>query len=72
MAVMDGWQFLEQWKRDPRFANVPVVALSAHGALPDQPPQGAVAVLRKPFDLEVLLYVIKQHLKAGEDRLLTT
>ncbi len=50
MPRMDGWTFLRRLRADPRFAELPVVVATA--AI--DPPEGADAVLRKPFDLELL------------------
>src|SRR4051812_3823868 len=33
MPVMDGWSFRQQQKADPRLADIPVLVLSADGAM---------------------------------------
>jgi CheY-like chemotaxis protein len=58
--VMDGPRFRAALLQDPRLAKVPVVVVtaldpSAAAGL------GALRVLRKPVDIEVLVSVIRQH-----------
>jgi CheY-like chemotaxis protein len=55
MPVMDGWQFRQAQKRDPRLASIPVVVVTASGA----DFRDADAVLRKPFDLADLVRVVR-------------
>lgn len=56
MPKMDGWRFRAEQQRRADVADVPVVILSAahelerHGAA-----LGAAAVVRKPFELDILL-----------------
>jgi len=52
MPVMDGWQFREAQKKDPAIADIPVIALTAHG---DLQKFDATDHLRKPITLDVLL-----------------
>jgi CheY-like chemotaxis protein len=56
MPGMDGKEFLERRVADPDLAQIPVVVLTAasdpRSKLKDWPP---TSVLRKPFDLKVLL-----------------
>jgi CheY-like chemotaxis protein len=52
MPVMDGWQFRAEQTRDPAIADIPVVALSAHGGLCDL---DATDHLRKPVQLNKLI-----------------
>ena len=58
MPVMNGWQFLGALRRDPSLPDPPVVVVSA---VPDAAPEGAVAVLRKPFNLDRLLEVVAKY-----------
>lgn len=53
LPEMDGWEFRAQQKRDPRFAAIPVVALSGVGRLVD-----AAHSLRKPLQAQELLGVL--------------
>jgi CheY-like chemotaxis protein len=52
MPVMDGFAFMERFRADPALRQVPVVVFSA--SLKD-PPEGATAMLRKPFEIPALL-----------------
>ena len=56
MPTMNGWEFLEARRKDPRLAKVPVVVVSATG----HPARlGEVtAFFRKPVDVERLLEVV--------------
>jgi two-component system chemotaxis response regulator CheY len=53
MPVLDGWGFVERQQAEPRWADIPVVVLTAMGTLPR--PIAARALLHKPFRLEELL-----------------
>ncbi|MEO7092776.1 MAG: response regulator [Polyangiales bacterium] len=64
MPVMNGWQFrdAQQQDPDPKIAEIPVIVLSAVGGhVQKVQPLDAVAFMRKPFDLDVLLQTIQQH-----------
>jgi CheY-like chemotaxis protein len=54
MPGIDGWDFRAAQKRDPRFAMIPVVAISAAGKLVD-----ADYSLRKPLDIDALLQLLE-------------
>jgi two-component system chemotaxis response regulator CheY len=56
MPVMDGWQFMDAFRRDPVIGRTPVVVMSAYRGLAATAPElGASACIAKPFDLDVLL-----------------
>jgi CheY-like chemotaxis protein len=65
MPVLDGWQFREEQKRDPKLASIPVVVVSAV--------EGAASVdaadhVQKPFQVEELLATLRrqeQHAASG-------
>src|SRR4051812_27516902 len=59
MPVLDGWQFLQEQKRDPTLASIPVVVVSG-ATEPDQQAAalGVAALLRKPVELGRLLDVV--------------
>lgn len=62
MPVMDGWQFRSAQLADPRLARIPVLVLSAHVDAERAAQQlGALALLRKPIDVEALLRAIAEH-----------
>lgn len=55
MPVMDGWTFLRAYRGHPRFAQVPVMVVSAEPtACEDGRRLGAQACVPKPFDLDNL------------------
>jgi two-component system response regulator MprA len=56
MPVMDGWEFLEQRKRIPRLAAIPVIVLSAY-AWPK--PSDAEGVLQKPVTLDTIRRLVR-------------
>ena len=57
MPVMDGWQFREAQRGDPRASTVPVVVLSAIGA---RPRIEAADFLKKPTKAEPLIEVVSR------------
>lgn len=62
MPTMDGFQFREEQKRDAAIAPVPVILMTARGAL--EP--GAIDVARilaKPLELEVLMAALDGAMK---------
>ena len=62
MPVMNGWQFRNAQKEDPTLAKIPVIVLSAVGNhVQKVEPLDAVAFMRKPFDLEVLLATVDRY-----------
>jgi CheY-like chemotaxis protein len=62
MPVMDGFTFMERVRADPGMREVPVVVLSASVK---EPPEGARAMLRKPFEIPLLLTTVAQHCAQG-------
>jgi CheY-like chemotaxis protein len=54
MPTMDGWAFLEEQRRDPRLADIPVVLVSG---CPEEECEDleADAYLRKAYDLDEVL-----------------
>jgi CheY-like chemotaxis protein len=60
MPVMDGWQFRNAQRRDPLFAAVPVVAITASGVDANTAHQlGVRHCLPKPLDIGPLLAAIE-------------
>jgi two-component system, chemotaxis family, chemotaxis protein CheY len=51
MPRMNGWQFLEHLRADPKFQDLPVVVTSA---VASESPASADACLQKPFDVRQL------------------
>lgn len=66
-----GWAYLDELAVDERTHEIPVVLCSAADALQreqaDEPRRSRVAVVPKPFDLEVLLDAISRCLAADAD-----
>jgi CheY-like chemotaxis protein len=61
MPVMNGETFRAEQLRDPRLAGIPVVVVSAHPKAEEHAARmGAVGCLRKPFDVEDLLAVVRR------------
>ncbi|MFP2932583.1 response regulator [Pyxidicoccus sp. 3LG] len=58
MPVMDGFAFMERFRADPSLRQVPVVVFSASVR---EPPEGATAMLRKPFEIPALLSAVATH-----------
>ena len=58
MPVMNGWEFLENKKRNSEWSKIPVIAISAAGVKPDEVP--VQAFIKKPLDLTVLLDTIRR------------
>jgi two-component system, LuxR family, sensor kinase FixL len=68
MPVMDGKAFLEQRRRDPKIAAIPVVLLSSSSALEQQARAlGVGTFLRKPMTLEPVFRAIDQYCVNSEE-----
>ena len=63
MPVVDGWQAIDQLRRDDRLAGVPVVVITAFNR--DLGTAAALPVLRKPIELGDLLSVTNTYGCAG-------
>ena len=63
MPVMNGWEFLEALSRSQTLCSIPVVVLTAAGTTSIS---GAAEILRKPFDLGLLVTVVERHASGGE------
>jgi CheY-like chemotaxis protein len=69
MPVMDGWQFRDLQKQDPRFAAIPIVVMSACTGRADVARLAADDVLAKPVDLHRLHAAVQRFLHAEPHRL---
>ena len=59
MPVMNGFQFLEAFRRDPALSPIPIAVVSAHGGLgPAERAAIAAPILAKPLALPRLLEVV--------------
>jgi two-component system chemotaxis response regulator CheY len=63
MPVMDGWQFLDERRKTPKVAAVPVVVLSANGSFTGE--SDTIAFMRKPVAVQQLLDVIATYCVAS-------
>lgn len=65
LPVVSGADVLEQLRREPSLAGIPVVVLTA-APVPAEVERGADAVLQKPFNLATLLRVLASLLARRE------
>ena len=66
MPVMDGFEFSQQMRKRPEWANVPIVVLSADRNVSSKAREiGAVSHLAKPFELKELLNLVRRSVTAG-------
>ncbi len=66
MPVMDGFRFLEERKKDPALASVPVAVITASGNIEvDKARLERIPVVRKPFELPQLMTVL-EHLSFSQ------
>jgi len=56
MPIVTGWQVLEEIRQRPDLENIPVIILTA---VSQDMPTGVKAVLRKPFNIDELLALIR-------------
>jgi CheY-like chemotaxis protein len=62
MPHMDGWEVLYEMQNDPHLATIPVVMISASGNYTRQAlVHGAVSFLPKPFDIRMVMHIIKRY-----------
>ena len=61
VPVMDGWQFAREYRQTPGPSTPIVVMTAARDAASWASDVGADAYLAKPFDLEELLRVVRDH-----------
>jgi CheY-like chemotaxis protein len=65
MPVMDGFEFSQQMRKRPEWANVPIVVLSADRNVGSKAREiGAVSHLAKPFELKELLNLVRRSVTA--------
>ncbi|WP_107668744.1 response regulator transcription factor [Cyanothece sp. BG0011] len=75
MPEVDGYQFLEKLRNDPRFEGIPVIFLTARGMTSDRIKgyqSGCDAYLPKPFDPEELEAIVKNLLERRKTNEKTT
>jgi CheY-like chemotaxis protein len=68
MPGLDGWRFLEEFRRLPAAARPPVLVVTANPAIGREwaEDHGCAGVIRKPIDLDALLFTVQTFLsRAG-------
>jgi CheY-like chemotaxis protein len=65
MPVMSGAELLIELRRDPRFARMPVVLVSAFGQIAEPLAVLAQGYLPKPIDLDRLTDLLHRHASEG-------
>jgi CheY-like chemotaxis protein len=65
MPVLDGLELCRRMQADPRYQSIPVVLMSALRTAPDLAECHYSALLKKPFDLDVMLRTITRLLKGN-------
>lgn len=60
MPVMNGWEFLEVQKSDPKIARIPVVVVTAAGKEKERT-VSAAGFLKKPIELDTLLATVARY-----------
>jgi CheY-like chemotaxis protein len=58
---LDGWQVLAELRAIPALGKVPIVVLSGEGSAAAVRQAGATDYLRKPFDVEALLGLVRPY-----------
>jgi CheY-like chemotaxis protein len=61
MPVLSGWELCCAMSRDPRWADLPVVIVSATDEIPGPLPGPAIQVLAKPIPFDRLLAEVERH-----------
>jgi CheY-like chemotaxis protein len=60
MPIMDGFEFRDEQLKNPRFAAIPVIVMSADGNVETKRNRiGAISFVRKPVDVDVLLDAVR-------------
>jgi CheY-like chemotaxis protein len=62
MPIMDGLEFREQQRQDPKYADIPVIIVSADGNARQKATNlGAAGHIRKPVGIDELLAVVQRY-----------
>jgi CheY-like chemotaxis protein len=62
LPAMDGRQFLRACRADAETRDIPVLILSAAYGAADDPELGSLVVVAKPFDVDLLLFLVEDAL----------
>lgn len=61
MPIMDGFEFREKQKQDPRLAAIPVAIMTADGRIEEKQIRcSAKAALKKPADIDSILSLVNE------------
>ena len=66
MPVMDGQEFREEQLKNPVWAEIPVIVISAYGDVEAQARTLSAEYMRKPLGLRPLIDVVRRHCDGGE------
>jgi CheY-like chemotaxis protein len=62
LPVINGWQFMNAHKEDPKLAPIPVVVMSADSAIQQKvASMGATSYLQKPVEITLLLDTVERY-----------
>lgn len=62
MPIMNGYEFIHEFRKDSRFKTIPIVLTSAAKLDESRLPQGSwQGFIKKPFDLDVLIKEVSNH-----------
>ena len=68
MPVMDGWEFASRMRKNPDWAGIPILVVSADRNVGVKAKEiGAIGYLTKPFELSALLDLVNHWLNSGAD-----
>jgi CheY-like chemotaxis protein len=60
MPVMDGYQFLDEQRADPKLASIPVAIITATNGVDHQRIGAGTPIVKKPLKLSDLISVIRR------------
>jgi CheY-like chemotaxis protein len=60
MPVMDGYEFLEQQRKDPALAKIPVAIITASHGIDRARLGDGMPIVRKPFEIPLLMATLER------------
>jgi CheY-like chemotaxis protein len=62
MPIMNGWEFMEEFKKHPAtIVPIPVYLCSASATKEDSKIMGCRGFIKKPFDLTLLIHIVEKY-----------